>query len=94
MPAVRMTHEAAGEYLALPLSVADEFDRIKVFLARNPLHLPPWVDVKLMGNEKGKKVFRLRVGEYRAIFTFDGEVGKFTRFRPRRSVEYGRLPKG
>ena len=45
-----------------------------------------------MGDEKGKKVFRLR-GEYRAIFTFDGEVVKFTRFRPRRRVEYGRLPK-
>ncbi len=28
-----------------------------------------------MGGEKGKKVFRLRVGECRAIFTFDGEVG-------------------
>lgn len=94
MPAVRMTHEAAGEYLALPLRVADESDRLKVFLARNPLHLPPRVDVKLMGGEKGKKVFRLRVGECRAVFTFDGEVVKFTRFRPRRRVGYGRLPKG
>ena len=89
-----MTHEAAGQYLSLPPRVADEFDRIKGFLARNPLHLPPWVDVKLMGEEKGRKVFRLRVGEYRGIFTFDGEVVKFTRFRPRRSIGYGVLPKG
>ncbi len=94
MPVVRMTHEAARQYLSLPLRVADEFDRIKVFLARNPVHLPPWVDVKLMGEERGKQVFRLRVGEYRAIFTFDGEVVKFIRFRPRGNIEYGALPKG
>ena len=94
MPVVRMTHEAARRYLSLPPKLADEFDRIRAFLERNPHHLPPWVDVKLMGEERGKQVFRLRVGEYRAVFTFDGEVVKFIRFRPRRSIEYGALPKG
>lgn len=93
MPRVDRTPEARRQFHQLPPEVAEEFARVVSFMAKNPFQLPPWCDVKLMGVEGGVRVFRVRVGDYRAICTFDGEVIVFTRFRSRRNIEYGALPK-
>ena len=93
MPQVEMTPEARLQYLDLPTEVADRFDEVMARLERNPHRLPPWCDVKSIGRRGGREAFRARVGEYRATYVFDGEVIRFTRFRLRKDIGYGSLPK-
>jgi mRNA-degrading endonuclease RelE of RelBE toxin-antitoxin system len=93
LPVVDMSHEARRQFLSLPPEIADQFKELADYLKLNPHRLPPWCQVKSIGRERGNEVFRARVGEYRATYVFDGEVIRFTRFRLRRHVEYGALPK-
>ena len=93
MPRVDRTSEARRQFRELPPDVAEEFARVIGFMAQNPHRLPPWCDVKLMGEQGGVKLFRVRVGDYRGTCTFDGEVIVFTRFKLRRNIDYGALPK-
>lgn len=93
MPRIDRTPEARRQFHQLPPAVAEEFAKVARFMAQDPHRLPPWCDVKLMGEQGGVKLFRVRVGDYRGICTFDGEVIVFTRFRLRRNIEYGALPK-
>lgn len=92
MVAIRFTREAVRQFGDLPTSIRSEFDEIFPFLERNPMDLPRWVDQKLMGELRGKKVLRLRVRDYRGVFTFDRDTVTFVRFGPRLEV-YSGLPK-
>lgn len=93
MVSVEFTHEAARQFAALLRPVQREFDEVFLWLERNPLHLPPWVQCKQIGEARGRKVSRLRVGGHRGIFTFDGAEVVFTRFRDRPNLKYGAMPK-
>ena len=93
MPVVDMRHEARLQFLLLPPEIADQFKELADHLRENPHRLPPWCEVKSIGREGGKAVFRARVGEYRASYVFDGEVLRFTRFRLRKHMGYSSLPK-
>ena len=93
MPQVDMTPEARTQYLGLPTDIANRFDELMVFLETNPHRLPPWCDVKSIGRKGGKEVFRARVGAFRATYVFDGHLVRFTRFRLRKNIDYGTLPK-
>jgi mRNA-degrading endonuclease RelE of RelBE toxin-antitoxin system len=90
---VLFTDEARRQFRAIPRPVQAEFREIFGWLERNPLRLPPWIDQKLLGEVKGTKVLRIRVGIWRAIYTFDGEQIRFTRFRIRKDIGYSSLPK-
>jgi mRNA-degrading endonuclease RelE of RelBE toxin-antitoxin system len=93
VPNVKFGDEARAQFRHLPAEIKSELAEIFPWLERNPLHMPPWVDVKLLGEERGKKVLRIRVKGYRAVFTFDGQVVKFVRIRGRTSIDYAALPK-
>ncbi len=88
-----MTPEARRQYLDLPEAIAERVDELAEFLERNPRRLPPWCEVKEIGSERGKTLFRARIADYRATFVFDGHEVKFTRIRLRKNVDYGALPK-
>ena len=88
-----MTREARSQYLGLPTDIANRFDELMAFLEINPHRLPPWCEVKSIGRKGGKKVFRARVGAYRATYVFDGHIIRFTRFRLRKDIDYTALPK-
>lgn len=93
MPLVDMSHEARRQFLELPPEIADRFKELADRLKENPHRLPPWCEVKLIGRNGAKEVDRARVGEYRATCVFDGQLIRFTRFRLRKDIEYGALPK-
>ncbi len=93
MPIVEMSHEARRQFLLLPPEIADQFKELADHLKENPHRLPPWCEVKAIGREGAKEVFRARVGEYRATYVFDGHTVRFTRFRLRRDIGYSVLPK-
>ena len=93
MPIVEMSHEARRQFLLLPPEIADQFKELADHLKENPHRLPPWCEVKSIGRESAKEVFRARVGEYRATYVFDGDNIRFTRFRLRRDIGYSALPK-
>jgi len=93
VPQVQMTPEARTQYLNLPTEIADRFDELMAYLETNPHRLPPWCEVKSIGRQGGKEVFRARVGAYRATYVFDGEIIRFTRFRLRKDIGYSSLPK-
>ncbi len=93
MPTVEMTHEARRQFLALPAEIADRFKELADQLKTSPLRLPPWFEVKTIGRDRGREVYRARVGEYRATYVFDGEIICFTRFRLRKDIGYSTLPK-
>ena len=88
-----MSHEARRQFLSLPPEIADRFSELADRLRENPHRLPPWYDVKSIGREGAREVFRARVGDYRATYVFDGEVIRFTRFRLRKDIGYSALPK-
>lgn len=88
-----MTHEARREFLLLPPEMADAFKELAELLRKNPHRLPPWCEVKSIGRDGGKEVFRARVADYRATYVFDGQLVRFTRFRLRRAIGYSALPK-
>ena len=93
MPIVDMSHEARRQFLGLPSDIADQFKELVDYLRVNPHRLPPWCEVRSIGREGGKEVFRARVGEYRATYVFDGHVLRFTQFRLRKDIDYSSLPK-
>jgi mRNA-degrading endonuclease RelE of RelBE toxin-antitoxin system len=93
LPLVDMSHEARGQFLLLPPEIADQFKELADLLRANPDRLPPWCEVKSIGREGGKEVFRARVGEYRATYVFDGRVLRFIRFRLRKDIGYTAPPK-
>lgn len=84
MVAVELTQEAGRQFDAPARSVQRKFDEVFRWLQRKSLHLPPWVQCKQIGESHGRKVFRLRVGGHRGVFT---------RFRDRPNIKYGALPK-
>ena len=88
-----MTPEARGQYLGLPIDIANRFDGLVTFLEINPRRLPPWCEVKSIGRKGGKEVFQARVGAYRATYVFDGHTIRFTRLRLRKNIDYSALPK-
>jgi mRNA-degrading endonuclease RelE of RelBE toxin-antitoxin system len=90
---VQFTDEASHQFRSLPRPVQVEFREVLRWLERNPLRPPPWIDQKLLGESKGIKVLRVRVGRWRAIYTFDGHEIRFTRFRIRKDIGYTSLPK-
>lgn len=93
MARVEMTSEARIHYLALPTDIASQFDELMAFLELSPHRLPPWCQVKSLGRSRGREVFRARAGDYRAVYVFDGEVVRFTRFRVRKDIDYSARPK-
>jgi mRNA-degrading endonuclease RelE of RelBE toxin-antitoxin system len=93
VPIVDMSHEARRQFLSLPPAIADRFKELADLLRTNPHSLPPWSEVKSIGREGAKEVFRARVGKYRATYVFDGPVVRFTRFRRRKDIGYGSPPK-
>ena len=93
MPTVDFTHEGRAQFRTLPRAVKVELNEIFPWLEENPLHLPPWVDVKQIGERRRKKVLRIRVRGYRAIFVFDGETITLVRVGGRPDIKYGALPK-
>jgi mRNA-degrading endonuclease RelE of RelBE toxin-antitoxin system len=90
---VEFTDEAATQFRALPRSEQREFDETFGWLERTPLRLPPWIEAKQLGEQRGQSVFRVRVGRFRGIYCFDGEVVTFPRFRDRPNIKYGAQPK-
>ena len=88
-----MSHEARRQFLLLPPEIADQFKELADHLEKNPHRLPPWCEVKAIGREGAKEVFRARVGEYRATYVFDGHTIRFIRFRLRRDIGYSDSPK-
>jgi hypothetical protein len=60
-------------------------------LARNPLRLPPWFDVKLMAERRGVKVLRWAHSRYRGVFSFDVGTVLWVAFRERPAVRYDQL---
>ena len=93
MPVVEMSHEARRQFLELPPEIADRFKELADRLKENAHRVPPWCEVKSIGREGAKEVFRARAGEYRATYVFDGDVLRFTRFRLRKDIGYGSLAK-
>jgi mRNA-degrading endonuclease RelE of RelBE toxin-antitoxin system len=93
LPLVDMSHEAKRQFLSLTPEIADRFKELADQLGANPHRLPPWCEVKSIGREGAKEVFRARVGEYRATYVFDGHVVRFTRFHLRKDIGYSALPK-
>lgn len=69
MRTIVWTHEATRQFLALPSSIQDRIETKIVELATNPKALAN--QVKAL---KGIKALRLRVGDYRVIFTEDGVI--------------------
>ncbi len=69
MKAIVWTHEATRQFLALPSQVQDRIEAKIVQLAINPAALAN--QVKAL---KGVKALRLRVGDYRVIFTDSGMI--------------------
>ncbi len=92
-PIVTKTPEADAQYKKLPYRVAQEVNRLKEHLEKNPYHLPHWYRAKLMWEEHGKKAFRVVIGDYRVSYTFDGDEVKVTRIRHRPRMEYSTLRK-
>ncbi|MCI4350163.1 MAG: hypothetical protein L3K15_01430 [Thermoplasmata archaeon] len=93
MPGVRFTDEARRQLRDMPRPILVEFAEIFRWLQRNPTRLPPWVNQKLLGEERGHRVYRIRVSDWRGVDVFDGDAVRFTRFRPRKDIGYGALPK-
>jgi mRNA-degrading endonuclease RelE of RelBE toxin-antitoxin system len=93
VPVVDFSLEGKAQFKALPRAIKEELNEIFPWLEKNPLKLPPWVDVKLLGESRGKKVLRVRVRGFRAIFTFDGQIVTLVRVRVRPEIKYGALPK-
>ncbi len=93
MARVEFTDEAATQFRRLPRAVQLDFNAFFDWLQRNPLRLPPWIEAKQIGELRGQRVFRLRVGRFRGIYCFDGEGVTFTRFRDRPNTKYGAQPK-
>ena len=69
MRTIVWTHEATRQFLALPPQVQDRIEAKIVELATNPAALAN--QVKAL---KGVKALRLRVGDYRVIFTEAGVI--------------------
>lgn len=69
MRTIVWSHEATRQFLALPSPVQDRIEAKIVELATNPRALAN--QVKAL---KGVKALRLRVGDYRVIFTEDGVI--------------------
>lgn len=69
MRTIVWTHEATRQFLALPSSIQDRIETKIVELATNRKALAN--QVKAL---KGVKALRLRVGDYRVIFTEDGVI--------------------
>lgn len=69
MRTIVWTHEATRQFLALSSQVQDRIEAKIVELATNPKALAN--QVKAL---KGVKALRLRVGDYRVIFTEDGVI--------------------
>ena len=88
-----MSHEARRQFLMWPPEIADQFQELAHRRKENPHRLPPWCEVKALGREGAKEVYRARVGEYRATYVFDGRTVRFTRFRLRRDIGYSAVPK-
>ena len=93
MPVVEMSHEARRQFLELSAEIADRFKELADRLKENAHRVPPWCEVKSIGREGAKEVFRARVGEYRSTYVFDGDVLRFSGFRLRKDIGYGSLPK-
>jgi mRNA-degrading endonuclease RelE of RelBE toxin-antitoxin system len=89
----QFTDEARRQFRSIPRSRQVEFREAVHWPQRNPLRPPPWVDQKLLGESGGIKVLRIRVGRWRAIYTFDRSEIRFTRFRIRKDIGYTSLPK-
>ncbi len=88
-----MSHEARRQFLMLPPEIADQFKEFADRLKEHPHRLPPWCEVKAIGREGAKEVYRARVREYHATHVLDGQTIRFTRFRLRRDIGYPALPK-
>jgi len=69
MRTIVWSHEATRQFLALPPPVQDRIEAKIVELATNPAALAN--QIKAL---KGVKAFRLRVGDYRVIFTEAGVI--------------------
>lgn len=69
MRTIVWSHEVTRQFLALPSTVQDRIESKIVELATNPAALAN--QIKAL---KGVKAFRLRVGDYRVIFTETGVI--------------------
>lgn len=69
MRTIVWTHEATRQFLALSATIQDRIEAKIVELATNPKAL-----VNQVKALKGVKALRLRVGDYRVIFTEDGVI--------------------
>lgn len=93
MAQVHLTPEARIQNLDLPTDIANQFDRLMVFLEINPHRLPPWCEVKSIGRKGAKEVFGARGVRYRTTYVFDGHTIRFTRFRLRRDIGCSAVPR-
>jgi mRNA interferase RelE/StbE len=75
------THEAAGQFLALSTEVQDRIEAKIDQLAMNPSALAN--QIKPL---KGVRALRLRVGDYRVIFTDEGMILMILKVGHRRDV--------
>jgi mRNA-degrading endonuclease RelE of RelBE toxin-antitoxin system len=91
LPEVQYTDKALAQAKRLPRSVRLAIIELDGHLARSPMRLPPWFDVKLMTEGKGLKVFRWACGRYRGVFSFDGGTVLWVTFRDRPNVRYQQL---
>jgi mRNA interferase RelE/StbE len=75
------THEAARQFLALSTEVQDRIEAKLDQLAMNPSALTN--QIKPL---KGVKALRLRVGDYRVIFTDEGVILMILKVGHRRDI--------
>jgi len=75
------THEATSQFLALTSAVQDRIEEKLVELANNPAALAN--QIKPL---KGSKALRLRVGDYRIIFSEEGVILMILRIGHRSDV--------
>jgi mRNA interferase RelE/StbE len=75
------THEATSQFLALSTEVQDRIEAKIDQLAMNPSALRN--QIKLL---KGVKALRLRVGDYRVIFTEEGVILMILKVGHRRDI--------
>jgi hypothetical protein len=80
LPLVDKCHAARRELLLFPPEIVDQSEELADHPRANPHRLPPCHEVKSIGREGAKEVFRARVAVYRATYVFDGQVVRFTRF--------------